>query len=158
MQVTELGLPGVKLIVPTYFDDNRGYSTEAYNNRTLQEYRITTKFVVQPVEKAQPSLDFFDKPRKRCTGRFPFDGRGHWDHTFFRQASIYKNSTATVGGHRAVNSARHSPVHGVAALGRLISQYLDDRRIAEITRICTNCILYTAAIFFMSDAPVSPEK
>lgn len=46
MQVTDLELPGVKLIVPTYFDDNRGYSTEAYNDRTLREYGITTKFVV----------------------------------------------------------------------------------------------------------------
>lgn len=46
MEVKELALPGVKLIVPTYFDDNRGYSTEAYNDRTLREYGITTKFVV----------------------------------------------------------------------------------------------------------------
>lgn len=46
MQVTDLELPGVKLIVPTYFDDNRGYSTETYNDRTLREYGITTKFVV----------------------------------------------------------------------------------------------------------------
>ena len=46
MQVTELALPGVKLIIPTYFDDNRGYSTEAYNDRTLREYGITTQFVV----------------------------------------------------------------------------------------------------------------
>lgn len=46
MQVTDLELTGVKLIIPTYFDDNRGYSTEAYNDRTLREYGITTKFVV----------------------------------------------------------------------------------------------------------------
>lgn len=46
MQVTDLELPGVKLIIPTYFDDNRGYSTEAYNDRTLREYGIATKFVV----------------------------------------------------------------------------------------------------------------
>lgn len=46
MEVKELGLTGVKLIVPTYFDDNRGYSTEAYNDRTLQEYGIGTKFRV----------------------------------------------------------------------------------------------------------------
>lgn len=46
MQVTELGLPGVKLIVPTYFDDNRGYSVEAYNDRTLREYGIVQRFVV----------------------------------------------------------------------------------------------------------------
>lgn len=46
MQVTELGLPGVKLILPTYFEDNRGYSAESYNGRTLLEYGIRTKFVM----------------------------------------------------------------------------------------------------------------
>jgi len=46
MQIIDLELPGVKLIIPTYFDDNRGYSAEAYNDRTLREYGITTKFVV----------------------------------------------------------------------------------------------------------------
>lgn len=46
MKVTDLSLPGVKLIEPTYFDDNRGYSAEAYNDRTLREYGIDTKFVV----------------------------------------------------------------------------------------------------------------
>lgn len=46
MEVMDLGLPGVKLITPTYFDDNRGYSAEAYNDRTLREYGIDTKFVV----------------------------------------------------------------------------------------------------------------
>lgn len=46
MQVTDLELPGIKLIIPTYFDDNRGYSTESYNDHTLQEYGITAKFVV----------------------------------------------------------------------------------------------------------------
>ena len=46
VKVTELELPGVKVIEPTYFEDNRGYSAEAYNNRTLREYGINTKFVV----------------------------------------------------------------------------------------------------------------
>lgn len=46
MIVEELGLSGVKLIVPTYFDDNRGYSTEAYNDQTLKEYGIDARFVV----------------------------------------------------------------------------------------------------------------
>ena len=46
MTVTELALPGVKLIETTYFDDNRGNSTEAYNDRTLKEYEIDTRFVV----------------------------------------------------------------------------------------------------------------
>ena len=49
MNVTELALPGVKLIEPTYFEDNRGYSAEAYNDRTLQEYGIKTRFVVDYV-------------------------------------------------------------------------------------------------------------
>lgn len=46
VKITELGLPGVKVIEPTYFEDNRGYSAEAYNDRTLLEYGINTKFVV----------------------------------------------------------------------------------------------------------------
>lgn len=46
VKVTELELPGVKVIEPTYFEDNRGYSAEAYNDRTLLEYGINTKFVV----------------------------------------------------------------------------------------------------------------
>ena len=46
VQVKELELPGVKMIVPTYYDDNRGYSAETYNNKTLVDYGITTKFVV----------------------------------------------------------------------------------------------------------------
>ncbi len=49
MKVTELGLPGVKMIVPTYFEDKRGYSTEAYNDRTMREYGIDTNFVVDYV-------------------------------------------------------------------------------------------------------------
>ena len=49
MKITELALPGVKLIEPTYFEDNRGYSAEAYNDRTLQEYGIKTRFVVDYV-------------------------------------------------------------------------------------------------------------
>lgn len=46
MRVTELELPGVKLIEPTYFDDNRGYSAETYNICTLEKFGISTKFVV----------------------------------------------------------------------------------------------------------------
>lgn len=46
MEIKELALPGVKLIIPTYFDDNRGYSAETYDDRTLQEYGIDTKFLV----------------------------------------------------------------------------------------------------------------
>ena len=39
MTVTDLALPGVKLIETTYFDDNRGYSTEAYDDKTLHQIR-----------------------------------------------------------------------------------------------------------------------
>ncbi len=46
MEIKELALPGVKVIVPTYFDDNRGYSAEAYNWRTLKEHGIGTQFLV----------------------------------------------------------------------------------------------------------------
>lgn len=46
MEIRDLALPGAKLFVPTYFDDNRGYSTEAYNDRTLRECGISNKFVV----------------------------------------------------------------------------------------------------------------
>lgn len=45
MEVKELGLPGVKLIVPTYFEDHRGYYCETYSKRTLKENGITDEFV-----------------------------------------------------------------------------------------------------------------
>ena len=45
MKVTELALPGVKLIEPTYFEDFRGYYCETYSARTLHEYRIDDVFV-----------------------------------------------------------------------------------------------------------------
>lgn len=46
MEVVKLELPGVKLIVPTYFDDSRGYSAETYNARLLRDYGIETRFLV----------------------------------------------------------------------------------------------------------------
>lgn len=46
MRVSELPLPGVKLLEPVYFDDNRGFSAEAYNVRTLREHGMNAKFVV----------------------------------------------------------------------------------------------------------------
>ena len=46
MRVTDLSLPGIKLIEPTYLDDSRGYAVETYNSRTLQDYGIFTKFVM----------------------------------------------------------------------------------------------------------------
>ena len=45
MQVTELALPGVKIIEPTYFEDYRGYYCETYSQCTLAEYGITDEFV-----------------------------------------------------------------------------------------------------------------
>lgn len=45
MRVTELGLPEVKLIEPTYFEDYRGYYCETYSKRTLAEGGITDEFV-----------------------------------------------------------------------------------------------------------------
>lgn len=45
MTVTDLALPGVKLIEPTYFEDFRGYYCETYSKRTLAEYGITCEFV-----------------------------------------------------------------------------------------------------------------
>lgn len=45
MQITELKLPGVKLIEPTYFEDFRGYYCETYSKRTLHEYGIDDQFV-----------------------------------------------------------------------------------------------------------------
>lgn len=45
MKVTELALPGVMLIEPTYFEDYRGYYCESYSKRTLAEFGITCDFV-----------------------------------------------------------------------------------------------------------------
>ena len=45
MKITELALPGVKIIEPTYFEDYRGYYCETYSKRTLAEYGINDEFV-----------------------------------------------------------------------------------------------------------------
>lgn len=45
MKITELGLDGVKILEPQYFEDYRGYYTESYSSRTLREYGIDTVFV-----------------------------------------------------------------------------------------------------------------
>lgn len=44
-KVTELSLPGVRLLEPDYFEDYRGYYCETYSSRTLAEYGIDTVFV-----------------------------------------------------------------------------------------------------------------
>lgn len=45
MIVQELALPEVKLIIPTYFEDYRGYYCETYSKRTLLEYGIKDEFI-----------------------------------------------------------------------------------------------------------------
>lgn len=45
MKVTELSLPGVKLIEPAYFEDYRGYYCETYSKRTFHEIGIDDEFV-----------------------------------------------------------------------------------------------------------------
>lgn len=46
MKVKELAQPNVRLIVPTYSDDNWGHGTETYNDRPLREYGVGIQFVV----------------------------------------------------------------------------------------------------------------
>ena len=45
MNITELALPGVKIIEPTYFEDFRGYYCETYSKRTLAGNGIDVEFV-----------------------------------------------------------------------------------------------------------------
>lgn len=45
LKITELDLPGVKIIEPTYFEDFRGYYCETYSSRTMQEYGLNPVFV-----------------------------------------------------------------------------------------------------------------
>ncbi len=45
MRVTELSIPGVKMVEPTYFEDYRGYYCETYSKRTLHEIGINDEFV-----------------------------------------------------------------------------------------------------------------
>lgn len=45
MKITELELAGVKILEPRYFEDYRGYYTESYSARTLEELGINAIFV-----------------------------------------------------------------------------------------------------------------
>ena len=45
MKITELSLPGVKIIEPTCFEDFRGYFYETYSSRTLADHGIDCVFV-----------------------------------------------------------------------------------------------------------------
>jgi dTDP-4-dehydrorhamnose 3,5-epimerase len=44
MRITELGLCGVKMLEPKYFEDFRGYYCETYSSRTLGENGVDTVF------------------------------------------------------------------------------------------------------------------
>jgi dTDP-4-dehydrorhamnose 3,5-epimerase len=44
MRITELELPGIRILEPDYFEDFRGYYCESYSSRTLQEFGINTVF------------------------------------------------------------------------------------------------------------------
>lgn len=45
LKITELEIPGVKVIEPTYFEDFRGYYCETYSQRTMEEYGLSPVFV-----------------------------------------------------------------------------------------------------------------
>lgn len=45
IRITELELPGVKLIEPIYYEDFRGYYCETYSSRTMNEAGLNTLFV-----------------------------------------------------------------------------------------------------------------
>jgi dTDP-4-dehydrorhamnose 3,5-epimerase len=45
LEVKELGLPGVKVIVPKRFGDNRGFFSETFNKERYAEAGITSEFV-----------------------------------------------------------------------------------------------------------------
>ena len=45
LKITELELPGVKIIEPTYFEDFRGYYCETYSSRTMEQYGLKPEFV-----------------------------------------------------------------------------------------------------------------
>ena len=45
MQIQDSGLPGVKIITPARFGDERGFFSESYNRATLRDHGIETEFV-----------------------------------------------------------------------------------------------------------------
>lgn len=45
MKITELEIPGVLLIEPQYFEDERGYYVESYSKKTLQKFDINFDFI-----------------------------------------------------------------------------------------------------------------
>ena len=49
MTITELSLPGVKILEPKIFTDNRGYSTETFSKKTMERFGISRSFVLDYV-------------------------------------------------------------------------------------------------------------
>ena len=49
MTVTDLSLPGVKLLEPQIFTDNRGYSTETFSQKTMESLGVSYSFVLDYV-------------------------------------------------------------------------------------------------------------
>ena len=45
LKITELELPGVKIIEPTYFEDYRGYYCETYSSRTMAQIRYLCRII-----------------------------------------------------------------------------------------------------------------
>lgn len=45
MNIVDLEIPGVKLIQPDYYADDRGYYCETYSYRTMERFGITNMFV-----------------------------------------------------------------------------------------------------------------
>ncbi len=45
MNIEELELPGVKILIPKYFEDFRGYYTESYSSKTLAKMGINHVFI-----------------------------------------------------------------------------------------------------------------
>ena len=45
MKITELSLPGIRILEPTYFEDYRGYYCETYSKQTFHEIGIDVEFV-----------------------------------------------------------------------------------------------------------------
>lgn len=45
LKITELELPDVKIIEPTYFEDFRGYYCETYSSRTMAQYGLNPVFI-----------------------------------------------------------------------------------------------------------------
>ena len=70
MKITELALPGVKIIEPTYFEDYRGYYCETYSRRTLAEYGIITFSLWSEVRFGEYIFRMRHMPKASCYAVF----------------------------------------------------------------------------------------